>query len=96
MGEKISPTPKAVQYSGVRFFAFKEGSVIKHIPEISLVKEWPHVVDFSFYLKEGQSVNRITSSLNRYGHITLIASNRESIDNAFEKYEKVILKKIFE
>lgn len=96
LGEKISPTPKAVQYSGVRFFAFKEGSVIKHIPEISLVKEWPHVVDFSFYLKEGQSVNRITSSLNRYGHITLIASNRESIDNAFEKYEKVILKKIFE
>lgn len=90
LGEAINPAPKAVQYSGVRFFAFQEGSVIKHVPEISFVKEWPHVVDFSFNLKGGETVNRITSSLNRYGHLTLIAGNRESIDDAFEKYEKTI------
>ncbi len=90
LGEKINPTPKAVQYSGVRFFSFEEGSVIKHVPNDEFVKGWPHVVDFSFTLKEGDKVNRITSSLNRYGQLILQAGNRDAIEEAFEKYEKVI------
>lgn len=90
LGEKISPAPQPVQYSGVRFFAFGEGNIIKHIPDANFVKTWPHVVDFSFNLKEGDSVNQITSSLNRYGHLTLVAGNRASIEDAFEKYEKAI------
>lgn len=93
LGESINPQPKAIQYSGVRFFAFKEGSVIKHVPNEEFVKDWPHVVDFSFNLQKGEKVHQITSSLNRYGHIALIAGNRESIDDAFEKYEKAILEK---
>jgi len=95
LGEKINPTPNAVQYSGVRFFSFKEGSVIKHVPNEEFVKGWPHVVDFSFALKEGDKVNRITSSLNRYGQLILQAGNRDAIDEAFEKYEKVISESIF-
>ena len=90
LGEKISPTPQSVQYSGVRFFAFEVGNIIKHNPDTNFVKTWPHVVDFSFNLKGGDSVNQITSSLNRYGHLTLIAGNRASIEDAFEKYEKAI------
>lgn len=95
LGEKINPTPNAVQYSGVRFFSFKEGSVIKHVPNEEFVKGWPHVVDFSFALKEGDKVNRITSSLNRYGQLILQAGNRDAIEEAFEKYEKVISESIF-
>lgn len=90
LGEEINPQPKPVQYSGVRFFAFEEGSIIEHAPNVDFVKNWPHVIDFSFNLKDGEKVNRITSSLNRYGHLTLIAGNRESIEDAFEKYEKSI------
>ena len=90
LGQTINPEPKEVQYSGVRFFAFEEGSVIKHVPDTKFVMTWPHVVDFSFNLKEGAKVNRITSSLNRYGHLILSAGNRESIEDAFEKYEKAI------
>ena len=90
LGESINPQPNAVQYSGVRFFAFEEDSIIKHVPNEEFVKTWPHVVDFSFILKEGDKVNRITSSLNRYGHLTLTAGNRDAIEEAFEKYEKVI------
>lgn len=90
LGGTINPAPKAVQYSGVRFFSFEEGSVIKHVPNSEFVKTWPHVVDFSFNLKEGEKVNRITSSLNRYGHLTLTAGNRDAIEEAFDKYEKVI------
>lgn len=90
MGETINPAPKAVQYSGVRFFSFEEGSIIKHAPTEEFVKTWPHVVDFSFSLKEGEKVNRITSSLNRYGHLTLTAGNRDAIEEAFIKYERII------
>lgn len=93
LGETINPQPKPVQYSGVRFFSFEEGSVINNVPNEEFVKSWPHVVDFSFNLNEGEKVNRITSSLNRYGHLTLIAGNRESIEDAFEKYEKAIKEK---
>ena len=95
LGEKINPTPKAVQYSGVRFFSFKEDSVIMHVPNEEFVKGWPHVVDFSFALKEGDRVNRITSSLNRYGQLILQAGNRDAIEEAFDKYEKVISETIF-
>ena len=90
LGETINPQPKPLQYSGVRFFSFEESSVIKHVPNSEFVKTWPHVVDFSFNLKEGEKVNRITSSLNRYGHLTLTAGNRDAIEEAFDKYEKVI------
>ena len=90
LGETINPRPETVQYSGVRFFSFEEDSVIKHVPNSEFVKTWPHVVDFSFNLKEGDKVNRITSSLNRYGHLTLTAGNRDAIEEAFDKYEKVI------
>ena len=95
LSETINPTPKAVQYSGVRFFSFEEGSVIKHVPNSVFVKTWPHVVDFSFNLKEGDKVNRITSSLNRYGQLILQAGNRDAIEEAFDKYEKVISESIF-
>ena len=90
LGESIYPQPKAVQYSGVRFFAFEEGSIIKHMPNEDFVKSWPHVVDFSFNLKEGDKVNRITSSLNRYGQLILQAGTRDAIEKAFIKYEGVI------
>lgn len=90
LGEQIHPQPKQTQYSGVRFFAFEEGSIIKHALNEEFVKSWPHVVDFSFNLKEGDKVNRITSSLNRYGQLILQAGNRDAIEEAFDKYESVI------
>lgn len=93
LGEEIHPQPKQVQYAGVRFFAFDEGTIIKHTPDMDFVKNWPHVVDFSFTLKDGDKVNRITSSLNRYGQLILQAGNRNAIEEAFEKYEKTIKEK---
>lgn len=95
LGDEIEIEPKQVQYSGVRFFAFEEGLVIKHVPDSEFVKGWPHVVDFSFALKEGDKINRITSSLNRYGQLILQAGNRDAIEEAFEKYEKVIKDRCF-
>lgn len=90
LGDKIEVEPKQVQYSGVRFFAFEEGREIGHVPDAGFVKAWPRVVDFSFNLKEGEKVNRITSSLNRYGQLILQAGNREAIEEAFNKYVGII------
>lgn len=90
LGEAINPRPKEEQYAGVRFFAFEEGSTIKHEPNIKFIKGWPHVVDFSFTLKKGDKVNKITSSLNRYGHLILQTGNRNAIEEAFDKYESII------
>lgn len=95
LGQNINPEPKSVQYSGVRFFAFEEGREIMHVPDSSFVKGWPHVVDFSFNLKAGDKVNRITSSLNRYGQLILQAGNRDAIDEAFDKYVNVIAEDCF-
>ena len=96
LGEKINIEPNQVQYSGVRFFAFEEGREVKHVPDVDFVKGWPHVVDFSFKLKEGDKINRITSSLNRYGQLILQAGNRDAIEEAFDKYEKVFKEYCFE
>ena len=95
LGDKVAIEPKLVQFSGIRFFAFEEGRVIKHVPDAEFVKDWPHVVDFSLSLNRGDKVNRITSSLNRYGQLILQANNRDAIEEAFNKYEKEIKEQCF-
>lgn len=90
LGEKINIKPSLKQYSGVHFFSFDEGCVVKQIPNAESILTWLNVVDFSFKLKVGEKVNRITSSLNRYGHITLIADSRESMEQAIAKYDNAI------
>lgn len=88
--EDIETTPTKQQFAGVRFFAFKEGSEIRNVPDAQFVKTWPHVVDFEFKLKKGDRVHRITSSLSRYGQLILQAGNRDAIEEAFKRYEEVI------
>lgn len=90
LGEKINPKPEAVQYSGVRFFAYEEGREVKHVPNSDFMNNWPYVAGFSFSLKKGDKVTRITSSLNRYGYFILTAGNQIAIEEAFTKYENKI------
>lgn len=90
LGDKINPQFHVLQYSGVLFFSFKVGNVVKHLPDSNFIKKMPNVVDFSFNLKEGDTVNNITSSLNRYGHLTLIANDKASMESLFRKYEKIV------
>lgn len=90
LGEQVNCIPQYTQYSGVRFFSFDADSIITAVPNRDFVLGWPHVIDYSFKLSANEHVNQITSSLNRYGHIILQAGNRKSIDEAFDKYEKII------
>lgn len=90
LGEDIDCIPKWTKYSGIRFFSFDTNRVIKTLPNNKLVLSWPHVVDYTLKLSVNDSINQITSSLDRYGHIILQADNHESINITFDKYEKVI------
>lgn len=90
LGESVCFHVTHKRYAGIRFFSLTEGKYIKVVPNEQVVKSWPGVVDYSFNLKEGEMVHQITSSLNRYGHLIIVAHNDQSIEDSFEKYEKTI------
>ena len=45
---------------------------------------------FHLKLKAGDTVNKITSSLNRYGQFIVTGESREEVDSLVEKYEHQI------
>lgn len=83
-------TDRAENASGVYFFSLPEGTVTAIDEKIKDVSTWPGIVDFNLKLKVGDKVNKITSSLNRYGQFIVKAENREEIDELMTKYEKHI------
>lgn len=76
--------------SGVCFFSLPEGSVKSIDEKINEVSQWDGIVDFNLKLNVGDKVNKITSSLNRYGQFIVKAENREEIDSLIGKYEQEI------
>lgn len=87
-GERIN------EASGVCFFSFKEGTIVKIDSQVENVKSWPGVCGFDLNLKEGDKVNRITSSLNRYGQFIVRAKTREEVDDLIDCYERRIIEMV--
>lgn len=55
------------------------------------IAKMPNVVDFSLKLHKGDRVNKITSSLNRYGYFVVAADSRMQVDKLIDEYsEKAI------
>ena len=61
---------------------------------ISDVAGWRNVESFSTALKVGETINLITSSLNRYGQIIVSGETREEIDSRLDEYEDKIKRMI--
>ena len=76
--------------AGVCFFCLPEGSVTSIDYKISESSSWKGMVDLNLKLKIGDKVNKITSSLNRYGQFIVRAENRDEIDSLMEIYEQRI------
>ena len=95
LGEKVdTQTGRMEKASGVCFFCLPEGEV-KHIdPRINEVSSWPGVHSFELKLQEGDKVNRITSSLNRYGEIIINGITYDEINCKMETYSSSINKLI--
>lgn len=77
--------------SAVCFFCLPEGIIKSIDKKIEEVKNWQNVVDFDFKLKIGDKVNKITSSLDRYGQLIIVAEERSVIDEYINTYEKQII-----
>lgn len=95
LGEKVDTTTGRVnKASGVCFFSYPEGEVNAIAPEISEVANLPHMHNFELKLKVGDHINKITSSLNRYGQFIVDGETRDEVDELIEKYEYQIQKHI--
>ena len=95
LGEPVdTKTGRTEKASGVCFFSLPEGTVKSIDEKINEASLWNCIVDFNLKLKVGDKVNKITSSLNRYGQFIVKAETRQKVDALIEKYEKEILRGI--
>lgn len=78
LDQKISISKKSNDASAVFYFDFDEG-VIKELPNLALLKKIKGVVDIKLNLKKGMLINKITSSLDRYGYFILHGKSRKEI-----------------
>ena len=91
LGESVdTKTGRVEKASAVCFFSLPEGEVKAIATEICGIINWPHIFAFNNKLKTGDRINKITSSLNRYGQFIIQANRREEIDALIEKYENKI------
>lgn len=67
--------------SGVEFFQLQEGRVDKIGFGLGRIAVIPNVFSFQLRLKEGSIVNRITSSLNRYGEVIVSGETPNDVNN---------------
>lgn len=91
LSEKVdTKTGRVDRASGVCFFCLPEG-MVKHIdPKINEVSSWPGVYGVDLKLHEGNRVNQITSSLNRYGGIVVGGDLYDELNNKLELYSSRI------
>lgn len=95
LGEKVDTvTGRVDKASAVCFFSLPEGEVTAIDEHISEVPSWSHVYSFGLKLKVGDKVNKITSSLNRYGQFIIAEDSRMEVEKLVEKYENDIYKLI--
>ncbi len=91
LGEPVDiKTGHVEKASGVCFFSLPEGTVKSIDGKINEASKWDGIVDFNLKLKVGDKVNKITSSLNRYGQFIVKAANRNEVDSLIELYERQI------
>ncbi len=90
MGQSVDVmTGRVDRASGVCFFSLPEGTVKRIDPQISEISSWSGVKHFNLKLHEGDRINKITSSLNRYGEFIVDGRDRREVDERLVEYEKV-------
>ena len=87
LGEPIdTKTGRVDKASGIKYFQFREGVVKSINPHIKDIKVFYLKLD----LKEGDRVNPITSSLNRYGEFIIQAKDRDALDSQMSSLSKMV------
>jgi carbamoyl-phosphate synthase large subunit len=78
LGEKPNLSNSKDSVSGIFFFCFEPG-IISKINDVKQILNIPEVIDYSFNLKVGDKISKITSSIDRYGYFILKTDNRDSL-----------------
>ena len=87
LGEPVdTKTGRVDKASGIEYFQFREGVVKSINPHIKDIKVFYLKLD----LKEGDQVNPITSSLNRYGEFIIRAKDRNVLDGQMSSLSKMV------
>lgn len=87
LGERVDTKSGRVEKAAaVCFFSFPEGKVTAIDPRINEVASWPNIHSFELKLHVGDKVNKITSSLNRYGQFVVTGENRADLDELVDKF----------
>lgn len=95
LGEKVDlRSGRNEMSSAICWICLPEGIISSIDEELEDVANWPYVKAFGFNKKTGDTINRITNSLNRYGYFICQAKNRKEIDIIMAKYEQKINKLI--
>ena len=91
LGEKVDTKKGRVdRASGVCFFCLPEGVVKRIDQRINEVSSWYGMHGFELKLHEGDRVNQITSSLNRYGEFIVKGDTYKEINSRMETYSSKI------
>lgn len=91
MGDKVdTQTGRVDRASGVCFFCLPEGVVKSIDSRIREISSWSGVYSFELKLHEGDRVNQITSSLNRYGEFIIKDNTYKEINSQMEIYSSII------
>lgn len=91
LGEKVDvDSGRKDKASAVCFFCLPEGTIEKIDEKISEIQNLNKMVYFDFKLRKGEKVNKITSSLNRYGQFIIQADSRNELDKLYSEYEEKI------
>lgn len=95
LGEKVDTTTGRVnKASAVCFLSLPEGEVAAIDKRIYDIASFSGIFSFNIKLKVGDKVNKITSSLNRYGQFIVSGESRKDIDNKVNEYKECIDKMV--
>lgn len=87
-------TGRVERASSVHFFSFPEGTVTSIDSQIEKIKDMQGVEQFEFKLKEGDKVNKITSSLNRYGQFIVSGTSTSDVIEVMNNVKQITKKYI--
>ena len=74
--------------SGIKYFELPDG-VIYEIKGLENLDNIPGIQHWHFVLKPGERVNKITSSLERYGYAIFQTNSKQELANSFREVESI-------
>lgn len=80
---KLSITPFLNRYAGIRYFSLTPGR-LKTLGKLDISHQSPDIVKYHLFIKPGDIVKQIKSSIDRYGYAIISTENKEKMQKIFD------------